>query len=594
MKYYLFLIVLFSQSFFSFSQSEIILSEIMKGKDFIGYWPENHFWHVKGEKIIFQWNPDFKTEASWYEHSLLTNKTLQVDEQDEYSTLAYDRSQADYNDQYSVVNGHLIRYDKKLKSFQKLYSTTDRLRNIQRLENPNKVAFQIGNNLFTYNRENGSFLQITDFKLEDEKKEIKESTYLNSAEEELFNFIKEEAEEKKTKVKSDRWNLNTHYLGKNNLVFLSLSPDEKMVYLGISTKTTTTNTIYSSYINEDGATKSNTARPKVGEAESEMKIFQFRLKDNKIELINLKSLSDYQRKPEYFKSYGDSNLFYFSDRLVYIHAPKFSNKSTPLFDIRSLDNKDRWIAAFDTQNNTLVEIDHQHDEAWIGGPGIEPWDVVPGTLNWINSSDFYFQSEESGFSQLYTYSFSTKSKTQLTKGNFEIRDAQLSTDKNSIYFVANKTHPGNRSFYQIDIKTKEWKTLWEQKGGIQPELSPDEKTIAALISTTNNPWELFTIQNKKATQITKSTTEAFKSISIADPKIISFKGQDNTDVFARVYSPTISSNKAAVIFVHGAGYLQNAHEYWSGYYREFLFHQLLINQGYTVLDIDYRASEGYG
>jgi dipeptidyl aminopeptidase/acylaminoacyl peptidase len=49
-----------------------------------------------------------------------------------------------------------------------------------------------------------------------------------------------------------------------------------------------------------------------------------------------------------------------------------------------------------------------------------------------------------------------------------------------------------------------------------------------------------------------------------------------------------------VIFVHGAGYLQNAHKWWSNYFREYMFHNLLTDLGYTVLDIDYRASAGYG
>jgi dipeptidyl aminopeptidase/acylaminoacyl peptidase len=49
-----------------------------------------------------------------------------------------------------------------------------------------------------------------------------------------------------------------------------------------------------------------------------------------------------------------------------------------------------------------------------------------------------------------------------------------------------------------------------------------------------------------------------------------------------------------VIFVHGAGYLQNAHRYWSSYYREYMFHHLLAERGYTVLDMDYRASAGHG
>ena len=45
--------------------------------------------------------------------------------------------------------------------------------------------------------------------------------------------------------------------------------------------------------------------------------------------------------------------------------------------------------------------------------------------------------------------------------------------------------------------------------------------------------------------------------------------------------------------VHGAGYLQNAHKYWSSYYRNTCPH-LLAARGYVVLDPDYRASAGYG
>jgi dipeptidyl aminopeptidase/acylaminoacyl peptidase len=53
-------------------------------------------------------------------------------------------------------------------------------------------------------------------------------------------------------------------------------------------------------------------------------------------------------------------------------------------------------------------------------------------------------------------------------------------------------------------------------------------------------------------------------------------------------------NGAAVVFVHGAGYLHNVHNYWSSYFREYMFHHFLAAQGYTVLDIDYRGSAGYG
>src|SRR5690606_25707257 len=77
--------------------------------------------------------------------------------------------------------------------------------------------------------------------------------------------------------------------------------------------------------------------------------------------------------------------------------------------------------------------------------------------------------------------------------------------------------------------------------------------------------------------------------------LVSFEAADGASVPARLYLPNEEAkNGAAVIFVHGAGYLQNAHKWWSQYFREYMFHNLLADAGYTVLDLDYRASAGYG
>src|SRR6476660_4797199 len=103
-----------------------------------------------------------------------------------------------------------------------------------------------------------------------------------------------------------------------------------------------------------------------------------------------------------------------------------------------------------------------------------------------------------------------------------------------------------------------------------------------------------------ATQVTTTPTEEFRGFKWIDPKVITYKARDGAMVYARLMTPEMigakrDPKKPAVVFVHGAGYLQEAHKYWStSYYRENMFNNLLASRGYVVLDPDYRASAGYG
>ena len=136
-------------------------------------------------------------------------------------------------------------------------------------------------------------------------------------------------------------------------------------------------------------------------------------------------------------------------------------------------------------------------------------------------------------------------------------------------------------------------------GANQVTISPDEKKLAILYSFSNKPWELYLQDNKPAADPLQITTQAtsseFLNYDWRVPELVTFKARDGATVYARLYQPkTPAASKPAVIFVHGAGYLQNAHKWWSSYFREYMFHNLLADNGYTVLDIDYRASAGYG
>ncbi len=267
-----------------------------------------------------------------------------------------------------------------------------------------------------------------------------------------------------------------------------------------------------------------------------------------------------------------------------------------LLAIRSQDNKDRWIMSLDVATQKLKLIDRQHDEAWIGGPGTGGF--FAGTnMGWINNSTVWFHSEESGYSHLYAVDITNGKKSALTSGKYEVQQAQLSKDKKHFYIITNESHPGEKQFYKLPVSGGQPDRLSLLTGAHEVQISPDEKWIAYRYSYSNKPWELYVQENKKGAkeiQITNSLTNEFKSYAWRDPELTTFKARDGADVYTRVYKPS-TPNGAAVIFVHGAGYLQNAHKWWSSYFREYMFNNLLVDKGVpTVIDMDYRASAGYG
>ncbi|HMP32073.1 MAG TPA: alpha/beta fold hydrolase, partial [Saprospiraceae bacterium] len=313
--------------------------------------------------------------------------------------------------------------------------------------------------------------------------------------------------------------------------------------------------------------------------------------------IDFSELSGIKEMPSYYQEYDGLKNKEPKLRELRFFNPQFNNKGDlAVIDIRSQDNKDRWIVQIDLENGKIIELNRQHDKAWIGGPGIGGFRGLLGFLP--DDKTIYYQSEESGYAHIYLLDVSTKIPRALTQGSWEVREAQLSNDGTTFYITSTTTHPGNREFYKVDVQNGKIIPILTKAGAHEVVLSPDESKMLVRYSYKNQPWELFVgpnTQGSNLTKITSSTHSEFAKYPWRDPEIVSFTAKDGQKVNARIYQPNKKiKNKAAVIFVHGAGYLQNAHNFWSSYHREYMFHNLLADKGYTVLDIDYRGSDGYG
>jgi dipeptidyl aminopeptidase/acylaminoacyl peptidase len=594
--------------FFSLaSQSQNLkLEDIMKGDAFIGVQPVNGRWSLDGKKVYFEWNPNNELGLSTYFWKNGSSKPeLAPLKEAEFSK--FDFKHYPNSDLYYYIDkGRLFSYSAKNKISKKLYQQSSPISNLQLGFADGVVFFEQNENIFNYNTKEGTIIQITNFKKgKGADADNETDSFLKKQQNELFQFVRDQDAKKK-------WNLaktnaiksdfpKGYYYGKNALESLKMNPNGNYVTFRLTELPETKSEKMEVFITADGYNKTPDTKEKVSVNNFvNTKFGIYNVAKDSTHTVNFSSLSHIQDVPKYLSLYEKSGNKEKADKLIVVQEPVYNQDgSYAIVEIRSQDNKDRWLVSLNLGKGTFEEIEHQHDEAWIGGPGIPSDSFDSGTLGFLGDNQtIYFQSEETGYSHLYTYSLKSKKKIQLTKGNWEVRNVTLAKDKKSFYLTTNTTHPGNRNFYKLTVSDGVLQPLLTKDGSHEVSLSPDESTLLVRYSYKNKPWELYVADNKKNTnlsQITNSTTEAFKAYSWRIPEVITFKAQDGTFVNARLYKPqTDKANKAAILFVHGAGYLQNAHNYWSNYHREYMFHNLLVDLGYTVLDIDYRGSDGYG
>lgn len=591
---------------------QLTVDKIMRDAKWIGTSPSDIFWSPNGEKLYFNWNPDKKDEDELYAVSLKNHQPKKVD-LEEASWARAQRRGSWNRDKTKLVfkKGNAVYVlDVHTDKRQKLIETTQSLRNPRFGMNGSVVVFRMGNNLFASHLRTGALAQLTNFKKghqssskpsSPQEKFLEENALANS--EVLRQRKKAREKNKATQKERKSKELKSIYLGGSNMNRLSLSPDGNFVVYRLVNYPNSAYTKVPNYVTESGYTEDIPGRPVVGVDQPQYETYIYNRKTQEIQKIKTDQISGIKDIPKFIKeNYPDKYAEMKEEdnlRDVFMSQPIWNEKGNQaVMVIRSTDHKDRWIMRLDVENGDLKLLDRQHDDAWIGGPGIGyPQEV--GTIGWLDNKTIYYQSEESGYSHLYLQKINSTKKKALTSGKYEIQEVQLSKDRQSFYITTNKTKPGERQFYHLNIKSKKQQRITPKDGGYQVVVSPDEKYLAELYSTNVHPWELYLQDNKsgaESQQITdKAESTAYKSYDWQSPKIVSFKNSDGLDVYAKIYQPEKqATSKPGVIFVHGAGYLQDVLHYWGYYFHEYMFMNLLAQNGYTVMEVDYRGSAGYG
>jgi len=580
---------------------------IMKGEEFVGTAPSDPVWAVDGKTLYFRWKKPGEKRNEQYAVTA-ANPVPRPVKPEEMIKLPPLRSltgggmfrmfggfggfggmdggmQFDKAKKRAVFtqNGDIFLLDLVTEKTRQLTATDERKMGARFTSDQKKISFLMADNLFILSLEDGVVRQLTGFTKKvppaDKKPDEIDKWYADEQKELIkelqggFPFrggmrgamregqVSQLPRPKPVVIKESQ-----------NVGAIDLSPDEKYVTFTVYDQSEDgKGTIVPNYVTRSGYTETIESHAKAAYAGYDSSAGVMSLETGEVKWIDCGQ----------------------GERKVYPGRPVWSPDGKQcILTAQAEDRKDHWLLKLDPATGKTSVIFQVHDDAWVGPLGLI------GIFWWPDSLHISFISEKDGYAHIYKTTLDGKDIQQLTKGTFEVQEAFLAQDGKRIYLSTNEEHPGEIHFYWMPAAGGERTKMTSLVGQNDVTLSPDEMTLAIIHSSSNKPPELYLQPNNPkaaAKQITVSTTEEFRSYPWYDPEVISIRARDGVTIYARLFTPVKQHpSRPAVIFIHGAGYLQNAHRGWSTYFREYMFHNFLMEQGYFVLDVDYRGSSGYG
>lgn len=597
--------------------SPLSVEQIMQEPEsWVGDWPEDLRWHENGQALYFEWNPDGEFPSdSLYKVPRDGGEPTKVPPAERRSNPPFfdgwHHGEHVYTDDFEQKvyeeDGDLYLYDRAQDEQTRLTDTQSDASSPRFSPNGNRVIFERDDNLFSLDLSTGTIRQRTDLRSGREPEEpdpTDREKFLKEQQTELFETLRERKEEQEKEEEAEERDREadnpppTFYTEDKQVTQLRLDPSDRYVTFGLQKQPENVDpTLVADYVTLSGEAEMRRSRPKVGVPPASFELYVQDLEQDTTHEVDLHQIAGAYDVPEYLQEQDVEMDSSEAKRALSSYGPYWSpDGEHAVLVVRANDNKDRWIVRLDPDTQDLTVLDRQHDEAWIAGPGIGGY-WGPGTVGWMPDGErFYFQSEETGYSHLYTVNVATGEKTQLTSGDFEIHDPQLSQDGSTWTFTSTKHSPHERHLYRMPADGGTMTRLTQREGTHRAAVSPDGNRLGKLFSSTNRPPDVYLADadpEADPTRATTSPTDEWSEYDWRETDIIHFEASDGVEVPARIFRPE-NPNGAAVLFVHGAGYTQNVIKDWTHYFREYMFHNMLTDLGYTVLDVDYRGSAGYG
>jgi dipeptidyl aminopeptidase/acylaminoacyl peptidase len=566
------------------------IANIMRGPELYGRAPANVRWSADSRWIVFSWNEpgtDWREPLHTYRRGAAAGSRLErlsIAQADSVEPFVADGPRSpDGRARVVEANGDLYVVSTQ-GTPRRLTQTREAESNPTWSRDGGTVYFVRDSNAYSIRLADGFTRQLTDIRggpaPKDSAKATGQRGRLEAQQRDLFESVRDrlaaDSVARAERKAREALGLQPIYLNAGERVqSIDVSPDGRAALAVVGQRSTATRQAeIPQFVTASGYVENLRGRTKVGDALSRQRVLWISLSSSKatpLSVFGADSVSGFVS----VAGWSDDGA-----RAAFYAFPS--------------DHKSRVLYTVPSDSARLTTIETLRDTAWVGGPCASCAGFVE------HGSRLWFVSEATGFAQLYSASPAGGEVKPLTSGSWEVLDVSVSPDGRTFYLTTNEPSPAEQQLYRMPVTGGVRTRITSESGSHSAVVSPDGGTIADVHSFVNEPPDLFLAPNRPGTTLARLTTSPsaeFLSVSWLAPALVKVPASDGIAVPGHLYRPQdmgAAPNGAAVIFVHGAGYLHNVGNFWSEYPREYLFNQYLAQHGYVVLDLDYRASAGYG
>ena len=302
--------------------------------------------------------------------------------------------------------------------------------------------------------------------------------------------------------------------------------------------------------------------------------------------------------------------------IVEIGAIDVASGEAKWFDVSDYPDEDRLVVRvtwtpdskevfFQVQNREQTWLDMRAGEAASGDSRLvwretsDCWVEAGPEPVWIQGgAAFLWLSERDGYKHVYRFGRSGEAQGRLTSGDWQAKEL-VSVDEvaGCAYVLSDKDSKIQTHLYRVPLGGGEPQRITSGRGTHDVDMAPDHESFLTRWSDAETPGCVYLrdLEDNELRAVATSKPQMMRPYGVQAPEFFTVPTGDGFEMEAMLIKPAdydAAKRYPVVQFTYSGPHAPRVRDRWGG--RDFLWHNLLAQQGYVVFCCDNRSASGKG